>query len=228
MVRRLEPRHHPTPPPAHPGRVCSPGPPPLSGVVRRYRAEDFVKAHPTEMCPEFTLSPPGANCKFYGAGIVSWRAGYGSTLLTPSQTLISDRPEATPRKMQVLVQDETVKYDDRAALFAAEQETVTTTFDNDGFVGFKLQFNYSAAPGSYLSQRITVVNETMNMRWSKDISSTTPTPQYVEGIIGRPGDRFTILRNVRTYGVISLFGYGLGMYDLNAVESNDAANKPAD
>src|SRR6185369_12121221 len=32
---------------------------------------------------------------------------------------------------------------------------------------------------------------------------------------------------LRTYGVISHMGYGIGVYDLNAMESNDAPNRPS-
>ncbi|HEV7766228.1 MAG TPA: hypothetical protein VGQ76_14580, partial [Thermoanaerobaculia bacterium] len=39
---------------------------------------------------------------------------------------------------------------------------------------------------------------------------------------------YGVIRNESTYGVLSLFGYGIGVYDLNAVESNDAPEKPVD
>ncbi|HWW60322.1 MAG TPA: DUF6531 domain-containing protein, partial [Thermoanaerobaculia bacterium] len=40
-------------------------------------------------------------------------------------------------------------------------------------------------------------------------------------IIARRNDDVYVVRNQSTYGVISLFGYGIGVFDLNAIESND-------
>jgi len=53
------------------------------------------------------------------------------------------------------------------------------------------------------------------------------TQAVIENIIAGPNDRIKVSKNQRTYGVISHFGYGVGVYDLNAVESNDTPNRPS-
>src|SRR5207237_408193 len=80
------------------------------------------------------------------------------------------------------------------------------------------------ASNQYLLQRVTVENITLDMRWSAD---TTPDGDAkIENIIARATDRIRVLKNQRTYGVISHFGYGIGVYDLNAIESNDFFPRP--
>ncbi len=76
----------------------------------------------------------------------------------------------------------------------------------------------------YATQRITVENVTLDMRWSAD--ATVNQPARISGIVARVNDRLRVIRNVMTYGVISLFGCGVSVYDLNAMESNNAAVKP--
>jgi len=76
----------------------------------------------------------------------------------------------------------------------------------------------------YAIQRITVENVTLDLRWSGD--ALTNRAAVITNIIARPNDRFRVLRNVFTYGVVSLFGFGIGVYDLNAMESNDSGQPP--
>ncbi|MDP9191455.1 MAG: Ig-like domain-containing protein [Acidobacteriota bacterium] len=210
----------------HHGRVFSSGFTSIFGVIRSYRAEDFVRAAETNLCTEFPDAPPNSLCRFHGAAIVSWRPGYGSSLSTSSATLLSDRPEATPRKMQILVQDDEETYDSKAAFTAVYPIANQTSYINDGFARFDAGFAYTPQGASYyLVQRVTVVNQTLRMRWSADIRANDGT-QFVTGIIARPGDKLNVLRNLRTYAVVSLFGYGIGVYDLGAIESNDAPNRP--
>jgi RHS repeat-associated protein len=42
------------------------------------------------------------------------------------------------------------------------------------------------------------------------------------GIVARAGDRLRLIENDRTWAVVTLFGYGIGVYDLNAIEANDS------
>ncbi|MFP5247303.1 MAG: hypothetical protein ACLGH0_11470, partial [Thermoanaerobaculia bacterium] len=51
---------------------------------------------------------------------------------------------------------------------------------------------------------------------------------FIENVLARPGDKLRVYQNVRTYGVVSQMGYGIGIYDLNAIESNDFKDKPGD
>jgi len=209
----------------HHGRVYSSGFTSTFGVIRSYRVEDFLKAAQTNLCTEFPSAPPNALCKFHGAALVSWRPGYGAALPYSTSVVVSDRPEATPRKMHVLVQDDEESYSTLADFGAVHPVFNQTSYENDGFVRFDAGFLYNGT-ASYLLQRVTVVNETLNMRWSADIRANAGM-QSVTGIIARPSDKLKVLRNLRTYAVVSLFGYGLGIYDLTAVESNDAPNRPA-
>src|SRR6185369_13663949 len=78
----------------------------------------------------------------------------------------------------------------------------------------------------YLRQRVTVENLSLDMRWSADATPTSPAS--ITNIIATANDRIKVSKNQRTYGVISHMGYGVGVYDLNAIESNDVANPPAD
>jgi hypothetical protein len=41
-------------------------------------------------------------------------------------------------------------------------------------------------------------------------------------VIAAPGDEMRITHNLTTYAVISLFGWGIGVFDVNAIESNEA------
>lgn len=212
----------------HHGRIFSTGLTAAFGVIRSYRVEDFLEASQTNLCPEFPSAPANALCRFHGAAIVSWNLGYSSGLPLSSAITISDRPEAIPRKIHILVQDDEQPYDSLEAFTNAHPITNQTSYSNDGFVRFDAGFAYAPlTDAESLAQRVTVVNETLRMRWSADIR-TDGGAQVVTGIIARPGDRMTVLRNLRTYAVVSLFGYGIGVYDLGAVESNDAPNRPAD
>ena len=78
---------------------------------------------------------------------------------------------------------------------------------------FESPFNPSSP---YLVQRVTVENLTLDMRWSAD--ATIDEPAKIEGIVGRKDDRFRVIFNERTYGVVSLLGYGIAVLDLNAIE----------
>ncbi|MFL6246086.1 MAG: Ig-like domain-containing protein [Thermoanaerobaculia bacterium] len=188
-------------------------------LVRGYRVEDFIKAKTESMCD---VNLPNALCQARGSAIVGWRLGYSSTLTTLSGILVSDRVEAIPRKLQILLQDEQVDldYDEFRQAFNA---VVQTTYAND-FRKLRVPFQYNS-PDPYLSQRVTIENLTTGMKWSADIRKNGGGA--VEGVLARPGDKLRLYRNVRTYGVISQMGYGIGVYDLNAIESNDEKIKPA-
>src|SRR6185369_3474186 len=77
----------------------------------------------------------------------------------------------------------------------------------------------------YRIQRVTVENVSLDMRWSAD--ATPKSAATITSIIATANDRIKVIRNQRTYGVISHMGYGIGVYDLNAIESNDVPDRPA-
>ncbi|MEO8379411.1 MAG: Ig-like domain-containing protein, partial [Acidobacteriota bacterium] len=190
----------------HHGRIYATGMTSLMGVVRSFRLEDF--------------SSGNMNVQHRGAGTVSFVPGAAASLDIPSRIIASDRPEAIPRKLQVLVQDREVAYDSRQELLDAGALVTGTNGDLD-VMTLEIPFT----PGGYLLQRVTVENLTLDMRWSAD--ATNLQPAKIESITGRKDDRFRVLYNEMTYGVVSLLGYGIAVIDLNAIESNDAPGKPA-
>ncbi|MCA1732030.1 MAG: Ig-like domain-containing protein, partial [Acidobacteria bacterium] len=181
----------------------------LFGGMRSYRVEDFRGA--------LTEEPPSV-----GAAIVSWVPGYQGSLGLASANAVSDRPEAIPRKLQVLAQD--VELPCTLSTIAECGLTATKTADHtDGFQEVEITVSFDPAL-QYAAQRITLENTTAGFRWSGD--ATQGSPAKLTRVLARPSDQLVLVRNQRTYGVISLFGHGIGVFDLNAIESNDAAVKP--
>ncbi|HEY0788814.1 MAG TPA: hypothetical protein VGE86_09215, partial [Thermoanaerobaculia bacterium] len=95
---------------------------------------------------------------------------------------------------------------------AAGAERLTLSIPSEGPPGYP-----------YLLQRVTVENVSAALRASGD--ARPGKPAAIE-IVAGPRDLLRIVRNQRTYGVVSLWGYGVGILDLNALESNDAPGKP--
>ena len=62
-------------------------------------------------------------------------------------------------------------------------------------------------------------NVTLGLRWSED--AIDDEPAQMMNLIGVPGDQMRVTHNLTTYAVISLFGWGLGVFDDNAIESNE-------
>ncbi len=153
---------------------------------------------------------------------MSWAPGAGTTLGLASGLIIGDRPEAIPRKMQMLVQDDERVYVSRASFVVATGASATaidSEFD-------RLDAVLDMTPGHpYLTQRITVENLSLDLRWSGE--ATEAVPASIAGIIARAGDRIRVIRNRYTYAAIALFGYGVGVYDVNAIESNDFKPRPS-
>ncbi|HUR79583.1 MAG TPA: Ig-like domain-containing protein, partial [Thermoanaerobaculia bacterium] len=189
------------------GRVFATGMTSMMGVVHSFRLEDF-------------LAGGGAVHNKSGAS-VSFNPGTAAALNIASRVIASDRPEAVPRKLQVLVQDRDVKYDSRDKFKSVGGATVVQTVGDLEELRFESPFN-GAMP--YAMQRVTVENTTLDMRWSAD--AMYGQPAKITGIVGRANDRFRVVYNEMTYGVVSLLGYGIAVLDLNAVESNDAPVKP--
>ncbi|MGK2857664.1 MAG: DUF6531 domain-containing protein, partial [Thermoanaerobaculia bacterium] len=183
----------------------------LFGAGRSYRAEDFRSA-------------TGPEPQQVGSGILSWALGYQGSLGLASSNVVSDRPEAIPRKMQVLAQDVALPYE-VSELATAPEFTKLPNVYADGFEEFGVSIKYDPLL-PYLVQRITIENRNAGFRWSAD--ARPDSPATFARVIARPSDTLTIIRNRRTYGVVSLFGYGIGVFDLNAIESNDASVKPED
>ena len=191
----------------HHGRIYTTSLGAVSGQLRSYRLEDFLDG--------------GTCCNVKGGTLLNWRVGYSSSLGLFSNTLLSDRPESFPHKIRLVVQDEIQTYENRAAfeavaavvqLHPGDIKQMSATFSFDG-------------SSQYLVQRVTVENVTLDMRWSAD--ATPGGSAVIQNIIAGPYDRIRVLRNRTTYGVVSHLGYGIGVYDLNALESNRSPHKPS-
>jgi len=203
------------------GRVWTTALTGMFGVVRSFRTEDFVdKLANTAPDPRNAVRP-------FAGGTVSWRTGVTVGIDEGvSFTLLSNRPEATPRKLQIVTQDDAMEFTagsdtSGANLLGASVRGPGPLVDGD-FAEYSISVPVSATGYKYLTQRITVHNITAGFRWSKDGlagPNGTRTLKF-DQLLFRAGDHIRVERNMRTYGVVALFGYGIGMYDLNALESN--------
>ncbi|HEV8658189.1 MAG TPA: hypothetical protein VGS96_06140, partial [Thermoanaerobaculia bacterium] len=191
------------------GRIYAAGLGGTFGVVQSFRLEDFID-------PPLPLKP----IKPTGGTNVSWRVGVNVGMPLGTETLFTDRPEAIPRKLQVLVQDSEAP---------ASRSTLLTGATNvanigSGFIKFDVDVTVPSAL-QYYKQRITIENRTIGARWSADVQRGQSG--RINSVVARDDDELYVVRNETTYGVVSLFGYGIGVFDLNAAESNDlAVNQP--
>ena len=67
-------------------------------------------------------------------------------------------------------------------------------------------------------------NRTLKLHWSIDVPYNHR--QQLTGIIAGPNDDLVVIVNRATYAVVALFGFGIGVYDVNAIESNDRPIDP--
>jgi len=192
------------------GRVYVTEQGPVLGSLRSYRLEDLVAAN-------------GLTVPQKSGAVTNWALGYSSSIGLLSNTILSDRPESIPRKLQILLQDDDKVYNGRDAFKNATGATEATINGSD-VKKYSLSVPFDSN-NPYLMQRVTVENLTLDMRWSADASPSGPAS--IQNIIALPTDRIKVSKNQRTYGVISHMGYGVGVYDLNAMESNDAPNRPS-
>lgn len=208
----------------HHGRIWTTAQTDRFGVIRSFRVEDF--AH------EPTPPPAGGAARIrpvkqVAASIVSWRPGANANLPLGTTWLIqSDRAEAIPRRLQVALQDESFDVTATAAmLFAgnALDAVANATGTLGEFTTWRVVIPRSPVAGDHAPrfrrQRVTVHNQTAHLRWSADIAEGASSAT-LEGVLARPGDRLKVMRNVGTYAVVALLGYGVGFYDLNALEHN--------
>ncbi|HYR27898.1 MAG TPA: hypothetical protein VEU30_05500, partial [Thermoanaerobaculia bacterium] len=193
------------------------------GVVRSYRVEDFAQI-PNPL-PDDPIRP----VKQIAATIVSWMPGVSSGLPLGTTWMIqSDRAEAIPRKIGITTQDETanVRVTDTGVIFDTNPVGATMTpvdYAGGDFTRYTVVIprTPTALTGGkqFRTQRVTVRNETAHLRWSADIAEGSGSITLPD-VLARRGDRITILRNFGTFGAVTLLGYGVGFYDLNAIENN--------
>jgi len=75
----------------------------------------------------------------------------------------------------------------------------------------------------FLVERVTLVNTDLDLRWSVD--RYLGEEAVISGVIGRTKDHFTVIRNKMTYAIVTMLGYGISIYDMRAVESNDIGGR---
>ncbi|MEA2572468.1 MAG: hypothetical protein QOI24_4469 [Acidobacteriota bacterium] len=210
------------------GRVYSTALTNMFGVIRTYRVEQFAAGLDADAKPLAVDTP-------YASSIIAWRPGInvGAPLGT-TLTTISDRAEATPRKLQLAEQDEElvlvggVDFDTKLVGTNAAN-TLDAKAAAGPLFGDAKSYTVTVPPTkdfAYRRQRITILNETLGLRWSQDANAEARTSAAFTNVLVRGGDHVRILRNSSAYAVISLFGFGVGVYDLNAVESNNLAGSP--
>ncbi|HKS23398.1 MAG TPA: Ig-like domain-containing protein [Thermoanaerobaculia bacterium] len=224
------------------GRVWTTALTSMFGVVRTFRTEAFANATPSGSGTIPIVEP-------FAGGTVSWRPGATVGLDTGlSTTILSDRPEATPRKMQLVLQDDSLTLTANAGpTSSADLDKALQSGNTLGVTGgsspspldefTRYHFTVPTSGGTYnpithvrdgfpyLKQRISIRNVTAGLRWSQDsLAGPAAGPNggsvNFDDVLVRPGDTLVIERNMATYGVVSHFGYGIGVYDLNAIESN--------
>ncbi|MDQ3282371.1 MAG: hypothetical protein M3Q69_13300, partial [Acidobacteriota bacterium] len=198
----------------------------MYGVLRTFRVEDFIKAKDATSS-DCLPSMPNTVCEHVGSGIISQVPGTAYVAGIATSMVTADRVEAIPRKLKVVVGDaEPVDY---------SRADFMTTFNASGAAdagGGLKKFN-ARVPATtdfkYRIQRITVENLSLGLRWSADAKAQDGTPTLGEaeftGILAGASDTLRVTRNYSTHAVVTLFGFGIGVFDVNAIESNDADNQ---
>ncbi|HEX8170970.1 MAG TPA: Ig-like domain-containing protein [Thermoanaerobaculia bacterium] len=202
----------------HHGRIYGGGFQASFSVVRGYRVEDFLAARDGQLnCP----GGPHTNCISHGSAIVGWRPGVGVGMPLNAGWMVTNQPSAYPRKIKLLEQDDeqSATLDELKSNTGDGVEILDEVSAGNGYHRFTVRLTYAPSGESHLVQRVTVVNPALDFRWHGDAfkGETLDIPN----VLARPEDRLTILRNLTTYGVVTLFGYGAAVYDLNAMETND-------
>ncbi len=195
----------------HHGRIITTGMSGQLGALKTFRIRDFIQ--PTQL--DVADLPRVALDKQVGGTPISWTPGINSLMPIGSEILLSDKPEAIPRRVQILLQDDDVKLS-RAALITKYRGGTPIDLGN-GYQ--KLTLQITPDQPAYQSQTITIENRTLKLRWSVDVPRNQS--KSLAGIVAGPNDDLHVYVNRTTYAVVSLFGFGVGVYDVNAIESND-------
>ena len=193
------------------GRVYSTGAGSTFTSINSFRIDDFA-GHDGVVPPTPRVVQPRSG------GTVSWAVGFGAGF--DVELVLSNRPQGIPRKLQLAEQDTTIDLGTMQQFINAQPAGVSITFNQTANGITQLKVHVPKESGfPYVSQRITLENTTRDMRWSVDAyDSGTPDIDY---IVGAPDDTLRLIYNERTYGIVTIFGYGIGVFDLNAIESND-------
>ena len=184
------------------GRVVTTADLNIVGVMLTYRVEDLVAG--------------GTVTASKASSIINWKMGYSSMIGLPSNTIISDRPESIPFRVKIVNQDDTQDFADRQLFVAGTGASETGDYAVEDLKSYNVSVPFSNDTYNY--QRITIENPDLDMSWSAD--ATTGGSASIRNVLARSTDKLRIVRNRRAYAVVAHLGYGVGVYDINAMESN--------
>jgi RHS repeat-associated protein len=195
------------------GRIFSVADMNIASALRTYRVEDFENGSATAASGRAST-------------LINWELGYSSMIGLPSNTMLSDRPESIPYRIKTINQDLPEDFANRDDFVAGTGASETGDFPLEDMKRFTVSIPFDNAPYNY--QRITVENVTLDMRWSAD--ATIGGSATIGNVLARSTDYLRVVRNKGTYAVVAHLGYGIGVYDVNAMESNrhsstNASNK---
>jgi RHS repeat-associated protein len=194
------------------GRIVTTGMSGLSGSLRTFRVNDFINPSAQDNVPPLPRYVPAE--KQVGGTPISWMPGVNAQMPIGSEILLGDKPEAIPRRVQLLLQDDEVKLT-RAQLIAKYGGS-----KSDLANGYqKLTLTMTPDHPAYQWQSITIENRTLKLRWSVDVPHNGS--RQLTGVIAGADDDLYVIVNRTTYAAVALFGFGIGVYDVNAIESND-------
>ena len=196
----------------HHGRIVTTGMSGLSGSLRTFRVDDFIKPSTQDNVPPLPRYVPSS--KQIGATAISWTPGINAQMPLGSEILIGDKPEAIPRRVQLLLKDDEVKITraNLIAKYAGSKVDLANGYQ-------KLTLTVTPDQPAYQWQSITIENRTLKLRWSVDVPHNGSA--HLAGVIAGANDDLYVIVNRTTYAVVALFGFGIGVYDVNAIESND-------
>ena len=208
------------------GRVWGTGVSNIFAEVHEYKVEDFLHARDNDdpaMCAGFNGTAPNAVCRQHGGAVLAWRPGYAMSQPLSSNMILTDQPEAYPRRMQLIEQDQKTTYDGLAKLEAdASLQVQNKRFLPDNSFMVDVHVPYPKAGNGQdqpLVQRVTVYNADLELSFSGD--ALMDEGVTIKDVVTRKDDRLVVIKNTMTYGVVALIGFGVGVFDLNAIESND-------
>ena len=186
-------------------RVWTTEMPGIAGILRSYRVEDFANGmNPVPM---------------KSSAIINWQMGFSNNIGLPSNTVLSDVPESIPFRVKLLLSDDETIFKNREEFVAGTGAMMTKDYPADDLQAFQIEIGKDATP--YKLQRLTIENTTLDMHWSAD--ATESSPATFTNVIARSGDKLRLLRNQKSWAVVAHLGYGIGIYDANALESNWSA-----
>jgi RHS repeat-associated protein len=194
------------------GRVYTTAAGPTFTSINSFRIDDFV-GHDGVVPPTPRVVQPRSG------GTVSWAVGFGAGF--DVELVLSNRPQGIPRKLQLAEQDTTIDLGTLQQFINSPPAGVSITNQSttNGIVQLTVKVQKESQAFPYVSQRITLENTTRDMRWSVDAYDSGTLD--IDYIVGAPDDKLRLIYNERTYGIVTIFGYGIGVFDLNAIESND-------